>query len=86
MIKDDKERIQISIKKTLLTCIEEYSFKTGISKSDIITIAIYEYLQREELKVRCIENQRGVPRAFGIAGYVTFGCHCFPPAMITMLL
>lgn len=50
MIGKEKERILLTLHKNKILEAEKLAEKKGISRNDIFTIAIYEYLQRERYK------------------------------------
>ena len=47
MLGKNKERILVNLTKTKIEEIEDLAAKKGVSRNDIITMAIYAYLEEE---------------------------------------
>lgn len=57
MLGKDKDRILVNLTKAKIQEIEDLAAKKGVSRNDIITMAIYAYLGKEK-HLEFIENEK----------------------------
>ena len=63
MLGKDKDRILVNLTKSKIQEIEEMAAKKGVTRNDIITMAIYSYINKErhleEIEKEILQRKKG---------------------------
>ena len=63
MLSKEKERILVNLTKSKIQDIEELAAKKGVTRNDIITMAIYSYINKErhleEIEKEILQKKKG---------------------------